>query len=292
MVNKAKKYLAIVFLVLCVINIEAVSEGIRFAIGICLNKIVPSLFVFVVTSDLLVLLLLEEETIRIPPKILIFFLGFLCGFPVGAIVCDKLCESGVISKGEVRKIVPWCNLASPAFVIGAVGVSLLEDKAAGVIIYFSMVLSCAIPFLLLKTKNKDIKISKKETKVSATLFSSVEKGISTTLGICALICVFSAVISIINVYFDESIKTSLAIIFELSNGCIQATEYFKQNFIIKLAMCGFCCGWSGICVQMQILASLRSTKVKYFELAFFKFLQGISTSFFASVIYYAYLHLK
>ena len=64
------------------------------------------------------------------PKLSVFLLGALCGFPVGAVVCERMCESGALAKRDAARLLPFVNGASPAFLFGAAG-SLFGDWRIG-----------------------------------------------------------------------------------------------------------------------------------------------------------------
>ncbi len=286
--NKAIFALFSAFLIICIFQIETVISAVKRGLAICSVSIIPSLFLFLILSDIIVTLLLQENTLPLPPKAILFSIGSLCGFPVGAVACDKLLRNGVIEKSDAVKIIPLCNNASPAFVIGAVGVSMLKSKPLGVLIYFSQLIASLI--LLLPLKISKVKYNRQisSKRFGDIFFSSVEKTITSILKICALICFFNVVLSVADIYAEDIYALLLSVIAEIGCGSISAAAYFSASPILSVSLCGFACGFSGICVHMQILSVLQSVKLKYFQLALCKAAQGILTAALSAVGYYLF----
>ncbi|MBQ8836994.1 MAG: hypothetical protein IJ002_05770 [Clostridia bacterium] len=274
----------IVLMVICILNIESVISGVKHALNVCAVSIIPSLFVFMVLSDITVTLLTEDDTVALPPKITAFVIGSLCGFPIGASICEKLYIHNEIGKDDAAKIIPFCNNASPAFVIGAIGVSMLNNKQLGLLLYFSQILASLLPLLFIKVKAWDGKKAKSNHSISEIFFSSIEKSILSILKVCAVICIFSVVIALLKSVSLEY----LSVFLEISNGTAFCASLANKTPTLAIALCGFCCGFSGICVHLQIFSSLKSVKVKYYKLLFCKVLQGFLSSIFTLIGYYLF----
>lgn len=269
----------------CIINIESVIDGVKNALSICAASIIPSLFVFMVLSDVTVTLLMDDDTVSLSPKIMAFAIGSLCGFPIGASVCDRLCQSNAISKEDAAKIIPFCNNASPAFVIGAIGVSMLKNKNIGLLLYFSQIIASLFPILFIKVKKCDNEKTKTNHSIGDAFFSAIEKSIFGIFKVCAVICIFSVIIALL----DTVSLSYLSIFLEISNGAAFCASLFNNVPALTIPLCGFCCGFSGICVHMQIISSLKSVKVKYIHLLLYKLLQGILCSLFSLAGYYLFI---
>lgn len=278
-------------LLLCVatsillLRIETVSEAVANALKICAGSIVPSLFVFLVMSEILVVSLLSEKSRAISPKWTAFILGSVCGFPVGAAVCERFYQKGELSNSDVAKIVPFCNNTSPAYVIGAIGASMLGDKRLGILLFSAEIISGILLVLPVKCKGKNNGMSIPDFSLNKVFFKAIEKTTASVLKICAIICFFSAVLSVINQYMGRKIFIISSIILELSNGAANLSAFYAENSTFTVAVLGFLCGWSGVCVHFQIISVLKSVKVKYFGIAKGKAIQGVLTSLVATVGY-------
>nr|WP_207642070.1 hypothetical protein [Syntrophomonas zehnderi] len=62
---------------------------------------------------------------------LVVVMGFTSGFPVGAVLTRKLYEQDMLSSEEAERLFSFTNNASPLFILGAVGVGMLGNPAAG-----------------------------------------------------------------------------------------------------------------------------------------------------------------
>ena len=240
---------------------EIVISAIRAALHLCAVSIIPSLFLFLVLSDLILSVLLSNE--KFPsPKYMTFFLGALCGFPTGAVICERLCREGMLCEKDAARLLPLCNCVSPAFVIGAIGSSMLGDVRLGMLLYFAQITASVLLLLPLRIHLTCTKKDPQTFSFSQAFFGAVEKSIGSILRICALICLFSAFLSILKRYSDASVYRLFAAILEIGSGSGAAADLYSDSPLHAIMLCAFGCGWSGICVHFQILSVLKSIKVK------------------------------
>ena len=110
------------------VSIEYINRGLK----LCVSTVIPSLFPFMVVSELIVAGGFAESVgafFKKPARLLFgisgegasaFLLGTLCGFPIGTRVAISLYERGRISREELSRLVCFSNNPSSAFVISAV----------------------------------------------------------------------------------------------------------------------------------------------------------------------------
>ena len=249
-----------------ILHIETVINAVRDALLLCAISIIPSLFVFFILSDLIVSILLSNGSFP-APKYWIFLLGTLCGFPTGAVICERLCQESFLEKKSAAKLLPLCNNASPAFVIGAIGTSMFGNKSLGILLYFCGTVSALFLLLPMRIQAPSASGQRKEFSFSAAFFQAVEKAVGSILRICALICFFSALLAVLKKYCPSQIVPFLASLLEIGNGAIQCTSLYATAPVISLILCAFACAWSGVCVHMQIFSTLKSIKVNYLSFA-------------------------
>ncbi|MBQ5634313.1 MAG: hypothetical protein IIV11_05455, partial [Clostridia bacterium] len=132
--------------------IGAMSEGMK----LCVSVVVPSLFPFMVFSDILVssggARLIAMPFSRLAGKLfglsregsVPLVLGILCGFPMGTRAALSLYSEGKISRGETEHLLCFCNGPSAAFLINAVGLSLFGSRDFGILLYCSQMLSSLV----------------------------------------------------------------------------------------------------------------------------------------------------
>lgn len=95
-------------------------------------KMVPTLFPFMMISSIMVYSGADLELGRMLSHVLkkvynyssyglyAIFMGFFCGFPMGAKVVGDLYEKGKISKSEADTLLAFCNNISPAYFMGII----------------------------------------------------------------------------------------------------------------------------------------------------------------------------
>ncbi len=130
-------------------TVQAASQGLLLWYSIVL----PALFPFFIVAELLVKIrlvnflgiLLEpimRPLFRLPGcSSLVVVMGFTSGFPVGAILTRKLYDQKMLNNEEAERLLAFTNNASPLFILGAVGVGMLGNPAAGYILAIGHYLS-------------------------------------------------------------------------------------------------------------------------------------------------------
>ncbi|GFI21779.1 sporulation integral membrane protein YlbJ [Lachnospiraceae bacterium] len=96
------------------------------------TKMVPTLFPFMMISSIMVYSGADLELGRMLNRILKYiyryssyglyaiFMGFFCGFPMGAKVVSELYETKRLSKTEAETLLAFCNNIGPAYFVGII----------------------------------------------------------------------------------------------------------------------------------------------------------------------------
>ena len=129
------------------------SQAAADGVALCAQVLIPSLFPFFVVSSLCVqtgLAALAGRAFEKPMRFLFgvpgvcapaFVLGLVGGYPVGARTAISLYEQGACTKAEAERLLAFCNNSGPAFILGAVGASMLGGTGAGALLYATHVLA-------------------------------------------------------------------------------------------------------------------------------------------------------
>jgi len=107
-------------LLLCfpTLSIQGASAGIL----LWYKRVLPVLLPFALASHLM----LETNLLgRFSHRIYVIIMGFLCGYPMGAIWAASLTRDGKIVPEEGQRLLWFCNQPSPMFLIGYLGVQCL-----------------------------------------------------------------------------------------------------------------------------------------------------------------------
>lgn len=255
------------------------SKGISNGIELCLSSLVPTLYPFMILCSFFInsnlcdicekaLSKITYYVFRLSGKCaVVIFLSMIAGLPIGGKMTAGLYENDKITRNEGQRLLLFCICPGPAFVISTVGFYMLGSKKAGLIIYFSVVLSNLITGFISRfftNKNnvhREEKFSFQGTNFSAALVKSVSEGSLNMLIVCAWVVLFSCLCGIIDIFpFSESAKIFLYGTLEITNGCSYASGKVELPVI-----CGIIT-FAGLCGHFQIMSAVLKLKlkIKYF----------------------------
>ena len=283
-------------LFLLLIYSETAVNYMRKGLTLCATAVIPSLFPFMIISELIIksgIGQIISRIFRLPMKLIFvvnesaasaFILGALCGFPIGTLTLVKMLDRGEISKRELERMMTFCNIPGAAFVISTVGASLLGSLKLGILIFFSIVVSSLIigifcRFIYRKDDYRNRTSPPINIKITVNDFTdSVRSSATSILNVCAFILFFSTVVGCIGsiikgVGISETALAFICGIFEISGGVSAAAALSIREQAAPL--CAFIAGWSGISVHFQLmsLASGRNISFKPYIIA--KTAQGV-----------------
>jgi sporulation integral membrane protein YlbJ len=135
------------------------------------STVLPALFPFFIVAELLFALHFVNQlgiwlepimrpVFRLPGcSSLVLVMGFTSGFPVGAILTRKLYDKKMLTADEAERLVSFTNNSSPLFIMGAIGVGMFANPAAGYLLASSHYLSNLLLGLLWRFKAPRPKLS-------------------------------------------------------------------------------------------------------------------------------------
>lgn len=281
------------------VAIKYMSEGLR----LCAVTVVPSLFPFMVLSDIIVssgAANLIGKALRRPMRFLFgvsgeggcaVILGTLCGFPIGAKAAVSIYDSGRISRGELERLLTFSNNPSSAFIISAVGVSLFGSRDSGYLLYAATLISSALvgigQNILFGRKGKSRQAEfteqtersrRADTKLSIGDFTeAVTSSVFGILKVCAFVMFFTAFLGTLgsalnSITLPEQTNAILFGIFELTGGMSQAAALPREQGMILAA---FISGWSGFSVHFQIMSLCADRNISFKPYFLAKLIQGV-----------------
>ena len=286
-------------LLLLLKNADVAVFSMKEGLLLCAKTVIPSLFPFMVLSELILSAELLQRLLKklTAPLQRLFrlssvgccalLLGLLCGFPVGARCAVSAYDKGVISKEETQHVVLFSGVPSSAFLINAVGISLFQNRRIGLLLWGSVLLSALLTGLLFtrrKKKKEDLPhcenplLSQKASGGALLFTNAVATATRSILLICAYVVFFSTLAGAMNAILQSFRVPPLmqALIFgslELSVGVHQAARLFAPS--IALLLCAFAAGWSGISVHCQLLSVCEGRNLSFRNYFIAKLLQGI-----------------
>ena len=296
------------FIFLFVYNLQSCIDAALVGVNLVVKTIIPTIFPFSVICNLLI----SYYGVGLYSKILGPILckplklsksssfpiaaSFLSGYPLGCKYCCDLYSLGYIDKKEFERLLNIASNASPMFIIGSIGATMLGDIKLGFILLISNYLSPIIVGILtinrskISSNSKELPKNDTNTNFGSALKSALDNGINTTLQVGAFVVLFSIIVSIIknNAYISIAFnnieaflnlpKYSIYGLFlgsvEFTNGCKLITT-LPLTLPFKLAIISFICSFSGLSVIAQISSFIYKYDISIAKYSFMKFIQGI-----------------
>lgn len=245
------------------------------------TNIVPSLFPIFIITDILSNYKLINYMSNYIGKIFkifnlpkesafAFIMAIFSGFPSNAKFIKELLDNNIINSNEATRLLTFTHFSNPLFIIGSLGILILNNKQIGIIILIVHYLTNIIIGLLFK--NVYIYENKKRTSMPKNyesfvplLKKSILNTINTLFLIYGIIIFFMIVTTILNKIITMSFLNQV-----LLNGSLEMTQGLKlisslnANIIIKSTIATFIISFGGIAIHMQIMSILSEYKINYY----------------------------
>ena len=261
------------------------TQGIKNGLALCITTLIPSLFIFLVLSQYISsgsVVAILDKLLKTPSKIIfrhsgvctgVLIMALIGGYPVGARCIASLYKTNILDKQSASKLSLMAVCSGPGFVINFVGQALIKNKTAGAILFISQLVSCVIVALICAhlINPKDIIVSTRIKSETKTFVQSVNDGCIATVNMCAMVLVFSAIISVCDSVLKESpvLCDTICCLLEITTACN------KLCTRLPLYTTSFLIGFGGICVHFQIFSALKDIGINKTLFFFMRIIQGI-----------------
>ena len=254
-------------------NLPAVKSGLT----LWATSVVPSLFPFFVSTELL----MHTRIVSILGNILnkymkplfnirgegafAFIMGIISGYPVGAKIASNFRKNNICSKEECERLLSFTNNSGPLFIIGTVGILMFGSTTIGFLLFITHILAGISVGIIFRFWKKESSTSFSNSyfkpKIKNVSFSnlgeiladSITSSISTILLIGGFVVIFSSVISILKSSgIINILSTCFSPLFNLLN--------IDTSFISPL-ICGFLEITNGINSISQIACKKLSINI-------------------------------
>ena len=277
--------LAAVICVLLVTDSKQVIEAVRQSVTVCLSVIIPSLFAFMVLSQIMISCGLADILFFPLYKISsfwfrggrrqfsVFLLSLIGGYPVGIKLLKEITAYNKNYTAIAEKMLCYCYCGSPAFIIQIVGLSVFGNADAGLIVYISNAAACLIIAVIVNLFSPKTDAEEKSfagAKISLSIVTgSIEKTVKALGVICGTILAFNVFLELMDHIGFMSFLKSLgaekiaAASFEISNLAL-----FQGNNFGLLPVFAGITSFGGLCIIVQTAAlSEGSIPLKKFILS-------------------------
>lgn len=306
---KSNKIFILLILFLCIIfilNPKIYSESVLSAISVWAIKVLPVLFPFFIFTRIIVNLATFEagkldkyfnKLYRVPSfGLKIFLLSLISGYPMGAKLICSLNEQGKIQSKEAEKMMSFCSISGPMFIIGTVGVNIFLSYKAGLIILIANILSALINGLIYrkdKFLQKDQLYSGKNKNNNSDLISNAvyDSTISILLVCAYMVLSFLLIDVLLNIRLIDNItkgistifncpqnfgaiKSSIIGLFEITRGIIELNNT-SISLTIKTIIASGLIGFGGVSIILQSVSFLGKLNIPARTILKQKLTQGL-----------------
>ena len=263
--------LAAVVCVLLIMDSKQVIETVRQSVAVCLSVIIPSLFAFMVLSQIMISGGIADILFFPVYKISsfwfkgsrrqfsVFLLSLIGGYPVGIRLLEEYTAYNKNYTAISEKMLCYCYCGSPAFIIQIVGLSVFGSTNAGLIVYISNAAACLIMAVTINLFTPKTYVEEKNStgaKISLNVItSSIEKNVKALGVICGTILAFNVFLELMNYIGFMGFLESLGIgkiaaaSFEISN-----LSLFQGNNYGWLPVFAGITSFGGLCIIVQTAA--------------------------------------
>ncbi len=260
----------------------AMTTGISRGLAVCTRVILPTLYPFMLLAGITANSPLCRHPGRLTrwitrhlfglpgccgPAILLSLVG---GYPAGVVAVAGLYRQGQISRQQVDRMTAYCVGGGPGFIITTVGVGMLGNPTAGVLLFVAQVVTSLLFGILLGRGHRKEQESAVSTPPAALPFSRI---VGDTCGALLSMCGFVVAAAMVLSVAEGtglcrglagllgipagSLSTALAAVLEVSCGCLAlAGTAARTPLFLSL-----CISWGGLSVHGQLAAALPECRV-------------------------------
>jgi len=220
----------------------------------------------------------------------ILVMSMLCGYPIGAKLIGDCKDCGLITDAEARTASAFTSTSGPLFIIGTLGVVMLENKTVGIIILLAHYLSALLNGLIYRGKKQSEGISLERKPIDyAKLLDVMPSAVVSLMVVGGYIVIFNLMLDVLlnlriiglfsNVLKIVCLKPAvseglLASLFEMTKGCLIISKS-ALSMKMKAALSAFAVTFGGVCVSLQSLTFLSKAKISPAYYFTTKLTQGI-----------------
>lgn len=249
------------------------------------STLVPTLLPFMIISSAImetgsyniiafVLRPIMKYLFKLPPNSgYPFFMGLLCGFPIGSKVTADMVISGHLTRSQGEILLSFCNNISPAFIISYLATYILnlQDYDSFFIIsilLLSPILSGIIMSRIITVKNechhspsKYISIKPPIQPKNNIIDACIIKSFESIIKLCGYIILFTILSNLCSLFIDNKIfYSTIAGLLEITSGLSLFRSLPETSFTI-IAACTLT-AFGGICTIAQTYSMISESGLR------------------------------
>lgn len=270
--NTGKLGIALGVSVLLILFADAAGDGIRDAVALCLQTVIPSLFPFMLAASYIGGLGIVPKKNGIAERLVrglfgvtgagavTILMSYIGGYPVGLRLCADQFAAGRLKERDKNIMAAFCFNSGPAFIITAAGRNMFGSTRLGLLLFAAVTLASMITGILASLPRKQTKeptniVAKTDAADLPTAVNSAAKAMG---GICLWIVVFGILQGVAQAVAGSTPQL-LLYLSEVTAGCMRCAE--NSDLPMAAAICAF----GGFCVHLQVLSDLKKIQVQYYK---------------------------
>ena len=256
-----------------ILDSRTALEGMRSAVELYLQTLIPSLFPFFVLCVYLTgnlagcdfrLLRPLCRVLAIPDGAqMLLITGFLGGYPTGAQSVAQAYENGQLSRTKANRLLAFCSNAGPACLFGGVG-QAFDSPSAPWMLWLIHIISAVLVGIISQEHSGQVFLPRNTVPISLT--QSLRKTIAVMAQVCGWVAVFRMILCYLDRWFGWLLPDSLGVIIagilELSNGCIRLREVESEG--IRFVAASALTALGGLCVFLQTRSVTGTLSLRYY----------------------------
>ena len=282
-------------------NSSLIINSVTFSFSLCINNLFPSLFPFMILSNIL----MEYGFVDIASELLkpimnklfksheygsfVLILSIISGTPSNSKYINELLNKNMINEYDATKLLLFTHFVNPLFVINTIGVSFLHNKLLGIIILISHYLGNFIVGIIFRNYHKINNSTKINISKAITTLDKKNNFISILTN--SIISSINTLLIILGVITTCLIITSLIDINPILNGFLEITQGLKYisttnlEMLKKVLLTTFLISFGGFSIHAQSFSILSNKKIKYIPYLIARITHGIISSIIVYILF-------
>lgn len=287
--------LLIIIMVVMFFNSSEIINSVNFSFSLCINNLFPSLFPFMILSNILI----DYGFVDISSELLkpiitrlfkchecasfVLILSLISGSPSNAKYIKELLNKNLLNTYDASKIILFTHFINPLFIINTIGISFLKSKKIGLIILISHYFGNLIVGILFRNYHKSMKSNYINFEKTINSLKVKRNGFITILT-SSIISTINTLLLILGIITTCLIITSLIDINPFFSGILEITQglkyicYTDLEILKKAMIITFLISFGGISIHAQNFSILNSKKIKYTPYLIARIIHGIISS--------------
>lgn len=282
-------------------NSSLIINSVTFSFSLCINNLFPSLFPFMILSNIL----MEYGFVDIASELLkpimnkifkaheygsfVLILSIISGTPSNSKYINELLNKNLINEYDANKLLLFTHFVNPLFIINTIGISFLHNKLLGIIILISHYIGNFIVGIIFRNYHKVLINSKINITKAITSLDKKNNFISILTN--SIISSINTLLIILGVITTCLIITTIIDINPLLNGFLEITQGLKYisttnlEILKKVILTTFLISFGGFSIHAQSFSILSNKKIKYIPYLLARITHGIISSILVYILF-------